>query len=253
MDENPYPESRVKSIVLDSPPANALDWQLVDFISSRIDESVAEGAQVIVFRSAGRHFCAGVDIGFIARARNDAGREIRNFGIALQALYQRIENLPAVTIALMEGHALGGGLELALACDIRIAERGASLGLPETTLGLLPGAGGTQRLTRLIGRGHASTMILTGEAITGASAAAMNLVETLPEGVTAAERCASITHRLVEIPAETLAAAKNSISIAGTPDGYASEIEHTSRLLRLPETMRRLESFTSSEQRSVSK
>ena len=150
----------------------------------------------------------------------------------MQRLFARLEALPQVTLAEIGGAALGGGLELALACDLRIAANEAKIGLPEVRLGLVPGAGGTQRLTRLAGRATALRLILTGETLDGAGAEALGLVHwALPRSELAA-RAADIAARAAASPREALAACKSCIAAADDParDGYAEELAQSRRL-----------------------
>ncbi|GAB3268806.1 enoyl-CoA hydratase-related protein [Sinomonas notoginsengisoli] len=152
---------------------NALSKTVLAEIGAVLDsweDDPAVGA--IVFTGAGeKAFVAGADISQLA------GYDLA-YGLAahMQKLYDRIEDYPKPTIAAINGVAMGGGLELAMSCDIRIAADGARMGLPEATLGVLPGAGGTQRLTRLVGTGRAVEMILTSRVLTAAEAERYGLV-----------------------------------------------------------------------------
>ncbi|XP_063283275.1 enoyl-CoA hydratase domain-containing protein 2, mitochondrial isoform X1 [Pelobates fuscus] len=141
--------------------------------SLRHDSSV----RVVVVRSAVKDvFCAGADLKERAKMDN---AEASYFVHRLRGLMSEIESLPMPTIAAVDGYALGGGLELALACDLRIAASSAKLGLIETTRGLLPGAGGSQRLPRLVGIGVAKELIFTGRQIDGAQAQSIGLVNDM--------------------------------------------------------------------------
>lgn len=130
--------------------------------------------RVVVLRGAGeKAFVAGADIGEMAEMTATEAEIMARSG---QALMNRIENLGKPVIAAVGGFALGGGCELAMACSFRYAADNAKLGLPETGLGLIPGFGGTQRLSRLVGRGRALELVLTGAMISAADAADMGLV-----------------------------------------------------------------------------
>ena len=154
---------------------NALNGQTLDelsrcFTALREDASI----KVVILRGAGeKAFVAGADIAELAEMDADTGTALARKGQAVMAL---IENLGKPVIAQVGGFALGGGCELALACTFRYASAKARLGLPETTLGLIPGYGGTQRLARLVGKGRAMEMILTGEMIAAEEAQSMGLV-----------------------------------------------------------------------------
>lgn len=166
----------VGTITLDNPPANSYDLEMVTELGAAIDAAAADPAsRVVVIRSASeRFFCAGADIKrFLA---NDVDANMEMIRTAHAAL-SRIAAAGKPFVAWIAGHALGGGLEIALACDLRYAAEGSlRLGTPEVTLGLLPGNGGTQRLPRLIGRGPALELLLTGRQVAPDEALALGLV-----------------------------------------------------------------------------
>jgi enoyl-CoA hydratase len=138
------------------------------------DHGADPSVRVVVLRGAGeKAFVAGADISELANMKASQAEALASGG---QDLMNRIENLGKPVIAAIGGFALGGGCELAMACSFRFASENAKLGLPETGLGLIPGFGGTQRLSRLIGRGRALELILTGDMISAAEAAEMGLV-----------------------------------------------------------------------------
>ncbi len=159
---------------------NALSRDVL-FELAEIPELVAEqeGVQAVIFTGEGKAFVAGADIAEIAGITDVfAGRE---FSLLGQDVFTGIASMPQVTIAAINGYALGGGLELALACDLRVASTKAKLGLPEVGLGLIPGFGGTQRLPRLIGVGRALDLILTGRHVPAEEALALGLVNRVDE------------------------------------------------------------------------
>jgi enoyl-CoA hydratase/carnithine racemase len=167
------------------------------------------------------------------------------FVASIQRLYARLEQLPQVTLAEIGGAALGGGLELALACDLRIAAAEAKLGLPEAGLGLIPGAGGTQRLARICGPGVAARMILGAETVDGSTARELGMVQWVAPRADIAAEARAVARRIAVLPAPALAAAKACIAAAGDPGcgGYTDELEATYRLLREPETRERVTAF----------
>lgn len=130
-------------------------------------------AHVVVLTGAGRAFVGGGDIGHMAGLSLDEGERFVSLG---QGLLRRLERLPKVTVAAINGYALGGGLEIALACDFRIAAEPAEVGFPEVSVGLIPGWGGTQRLVRLVGRGVAKDLILTGRRLPATEALRLGVV-----------------------------------------------------------------------------
>lgn len=152
---------------------NALNADVLSEIGEVLDHAESDDAvQGIIFTGAGeKAFIAGADISGLVNYT-----ALDGLNASMQKLYDRIENFPRPTLAAINGYALGGGCELAMACDLRFASTNAQIGLPETALGVLPGAGGTQRLTRLVGRGRAVDMILSGRFVPADEALHMGLV-----------------------------------------------------------------------------
>jgi enoyl-CoA hydratase len=167
-------DAGVASVVLNRPEVrNAIDKAMIDDLHRALDELAArDDITVLILSGAGgKAFAGGADI---AQLRDRRSAE------ALQAinarLFQRVEEFPVPTIAAITGYALGGGCELAMACDLRVAGRGAKFGQPEVGLGIIPAAGGTQRLPRLVGLGRAKELIYTGRMIDAAEAERIGLV-----------------------------------------------------------------------------
>jgi enoyl-CoA hydratase/carnithine racemase len=150
-----------------------------------------------------------------------------------------------VTLAEIGGAALGGGFELALACDLRIAANEARVGLPEAGLGLLAAAGGTQRLTRLVGPGTASRLILGAETVDGVTAAQLGLVQWTVPRADLAEAARALAERVAALPRTALGAAKQCIAAAldASRDGFAEEIAHTRQLYQQAATRERVSAF----------
>jgi enoyl-CoA hydratase len=166
----------VTTVTIDRPPVNAMSAQVVVALGSALDALAADPAtRVALLRGAGeRGFTAGADITeFPALLAPDADAR----GEGIQRLADHIDAFPKPIIVAIHGFCLGGGLEIALACDIRIAAEDARIGLPEIRLGILPGGGGTQRLSRFVGPGRARLMTFTGEPISGRRACEWGLVE----------------------------------------------------------------------------
>nr|WP_239094298.1 enoyl-CoA hydratase-related protein [Bacillus sp. B15-48] len=167
-------EDRIGVIKLNRPDVrNALDNETLAEMTHALETlEKDEEVGVIIFTGAGeKSFAAGADIRQL-REKRPADALIPG----MSGVYRKIENCTKPTIAAINGFALGGGCELALACDIRVAAEHAKLGLPELNLSIIPGAGGTQRLARIIGKGRALDMILTGEIITASMAEQIGLV-----------------------------------------------------------------------------
>ncbi len=168
-------------VTLDRPEVlNALNFDLLRDLGAALDQVAAGDARALLVTGTGeRAFCAGADVTELIGRSLQATREGAAFG---QAVFAKLDTLPIPSIALISGYALGGGLELALACTFRLAARTARLGLPEIKLGLIPGYGGTQRLPRLIGESRALEMILTGRAVMAEEALQIGLVSRLVDG-----------------------------------------------------------------------
>jgi len=170
----------VALVRLDRPKANALSGEVLGQLAEVVEGLAADLPGAVVLWGGRRIFAAGADI---AELESGVGpREVgANFGRALGAL----ASLPRATIAAVNGFALGGGLELALACDLRVCAQDTRLGLPEILLGLIPGGGGTQRLPRLIGSSRAKDLILSGRQVRADEALAIGLVNRVvePDGV----------------------------------------------------------------------
>ena len=161
---------------------NAISTELTTELGALLDQIEGdESMRVLIITGQGdKAFVAGADIEELVDRDARAGRRVTR---ERQELFARIENLPIPVIAAINGYALGGGLELALACSIRICSENAQFGAPEVKLGIIPGDGGTQRLPRLVGLGRAMEMILTGDFIDAAQAHLIGLVNhVLPSG-----------------------------------------------------------------------
>jgi len=167
-------DDRLAVVTIDRPEVrNALSRQVLAELRDALAQlGAADDVGIVAFTGAGdKAFVAGADIAQLRHYDLHTGLDAE-----MQRTFDAIETFPKPTIAAVNGFALGGGCELAMACDIRIASENARFGLPETTLSVLPGAGGTQRLARLVGTGRAIEMILTGRFVDAAEAHAIGLV-----------------------------------------------------------------------------
>ncbi|MGH9321305.1 MAG: enoyl-CoA hydratase-related protein [Vicinamibacteria bacterium] len=176
---------------------NALDGETLSELDRAITElSESESLRAVIVTGAGeKAFVAGADIKELARETPATGHLTCLRG---QAVFRRLETLGKPVLAAINGFALGGGLELALACHVRIAAGGAKLGLPEVTLGAIPGYGGTQRLARIVGRGRALEMILTGDPVDAHEAYRIGLVNrVVPQGESLLEASEALARRMV--------------------------------------------------------
>lgn len=171
----------ITAVTLERPPANALGIPLLDGLHLAMDAAEKAGdVKVMVITSArAGFFAAGADIKHLSSIDAES---FTAYGDKMRAVNDRLAASPWISIAAIDGIALGGGLELALACSLRVAGRNAKLGLPEVKLGLIPGAGGTQRLPRLVGRGRALDIMLTARQVAAEEAYRIGLVERLTDG-----------------------------------------------------------------------
>jgi len=228
-------------------PVNAIDEAWLVRLEQTLDTVEKAGTVAcLLLRSSERAFCAGADLALMrSRFAAPEGRaQMVQFVRELQRVYARLERMPQATIAEIGGAAMGGGLELALACDLRIAAEEARLGLPEARLGLLPGAGGTQRLTRLVGEALAKRLILRGEVLEGRDAAALGVVHWAVPGAELAARARALAAEITALPASALAECKRCIGAAVFgDDGYEAEVQATASLLASAETQRRVREF----------
>lgn len=236
---------------LSRPPVNAINEDWLDRLSEILDEVGAEpAAHVLVIRSDQPSFCGGADLKLMReRFASKSGRaDMVAMVRRIQEVYQRLESLPAVSIAEVAGAALGGGLELALACDFRVIAHEAKVGLPEVRLGLLPGAGGTQRLTRVCGVATAKRLILTGEMVTGREAARIGLAHWAVPAAEIAAFAQELAESLAALSGPALAYCKHCIEAAvhASPDGFERELAGTAALLADPETQGRVRGFLES-------
>ncbi|SOD59203.1 short chain enoyl-CoA hydratase [Streptomyces zhaozhouensis] len=214
----------VGTLRLDRPPLNALDIALQDRIRALATEIAGrEDIGAVVLAGEGKAFAAGADIkemtsmdqaAMIARARD------------LQDAFTAVARLPQPVVAALHGYALGGGLELALAADVRFAAEGTKLGQPEILLGLIPGAGGTQRLPRLVGPSRAKDLIFTGRQLTAEEALAIGLVDRVLPADQLLPEAHAWAAGLAAGPATALRAAKEAVDTgldAGIDTGLAVE------------------------------
>lgn len=175
-------DERVATVTISNPPANVLTTPLMAELEKTFDElSGNDDVKVIVVTGSGTLFVAGADIKEIASiASSVQGEALAKGG---QAVFEKIERMKKPVIAAITGFCLGGGMELAMSCHMRIAGDRARMGQPEINLGIIPGFGGTQRLTRLVGKPKALELILTGDMVNAQEAKALGLVnKVVPEG-----------------------------------------------------------------------
>jgi enoyl-CoA hydratase/carnithine racemase len=205
---------RIAVLTIDHPPVNSFNMQVVMELEEVIEELlVDDGVKVILITGGGTNaFVAGADIPEIKelfdKAEDGAAKEFIGRG---QRTFLKIEKSPKPVIAAINGYCLGGGLELAMACHMRICSDRARLGQPEINLGILPGWGGTQRLSRLVGRGKAIEMILTGDMITAQEAYRLGLVNKVVPAGAVLKEARGLARKIVSKSKFAVAAALQAI------------------------------------------
>ena len=213
-------------IILSRPKQlNALNQSLLEQLDKAIDKIEADEEQrvLLITGSGEKAFAAGADISELRNLSTEQGKRLSRRG---QRLFERLEKSRLFVIAGINGFALGGGLELAMACDMRVMSHRAMVGLPEVSLGIIPGYGGTQRLTRLVGPAHALELIASGRKIDSHHAWRIGLVNHVVPAEKLSETCRGIALEILENAPLSIAAAKRSVRAAleGSPsDGYHVE------------------------------
>jgi enoyl-CoA hydratase len=213
-------------VTLDRPPANALGLPILDGLHAACDaaEEAGDVKVMVVSSTLEGFFAAGADIKHMATIDAES---FLAYGDRMRSANDRIAGAPWLSIAAVDGLALGGGLELAMACTMRVAGPSARLGLPEVKLGLIPGAGGTQRLPRLVGRGRALDIMLTARQVDAAEAHAIGLVDRLADAE-ALKTALALAEELVDASLPAQRAVVRSVDAADElplPQGMIFEAE----------------------------
>jgi enoyl-CoA hydratase/carnithine racemase len=208
-------EERVALVTIDHPPVNALNLATLNELAEAVAEVIAnDEAKAVVVTGAGQiAFVAGADISEFSSITDAA--QAQALSQQGQALYSQIAAAPKPFIAALNGVALGGGLELAMACHVRIAGERVKLGQPEINLGIIPGWGGTQRLARLVGQAKAIELILTGDPITAAEAYRLNLINKVVPGGEVLKTARDLARKIAQKSGPVMRAA-----LAAIQDGF---------------------------------
>lgn len=198
---------------------NALNKEVINSLEEILNSVEKEPAirSVIITGEGEKAFVAGADIKEFKSFKKEEASDLSRFG--KQKLFNKIANFNKPIIAAINGYALGGGLELALACHMRLANTRAILGLPESKLGLIPGYGATQRLPKIVGFGHAMEMILTGKMLNPEEALGIGLVNYIVEPEELMKKCLSIVQLINKTSPDSLTAAIKSLNSAFSNDG----------------------------------
>ena len=237
-------DSQVATISLARPPLNLLNAQLLGELRDACEVLAADrSVRVVLIAGDGGCFSAGADVAeFAATSAADMASRAREVqeGIGV------VSTLPQPVIAVVDGFALGGGFELALACDLRLCSTAATFGLPETSLGLIPGGGGTQRLSRLVGSARAKQLIWRGERLTADQALELGVVSQVLPVEDLPAKAMDLAIDLAQRSATALQAAKRAVDAAGEAGlaaGLAVEAEEFGRLFATADAKEGLAAF----------
>ena len=205
-------ENFIATVTIDRPPVNALNDKLMDELSACfVDLSERDDVRCVIITGAGRSFVAGADISEFVGI---SGKAFQRLSLKGHQIFNQIESFHAPAIAAINGFALGAGLELALSCDIRIASEKAKLGLPEASLGIIPGYGGTARLAKMINIGQAKYMLYTAEHIDAHRAYEIGLVQEVVAPEELMSRVRAIAEKIIVNAPIAILEAKNVINTA---------------------------------------
>ena len=227
-------ENFITTITINKPESlNALNKQIIDELSHVFSEQEKnEKCRVIILTGEGqKSFVAGADIKEFSDFDSSKAENLaRN---SQEKLFNKIENLKKPVIAAVNGFALGGGLELAMSCHIRYASENAKLGLPEVTLGLIPGYGGTQRLPKLVGKGWANEMIFSAKMISAEKAKEISLVNEVFSSESLLEECKNLARIIARNSPLAIQKAIKSVNLYDTENGFETEIKSFGELFDL--------------------
>lgn len=198
-------------ITIDNKPVNALHPDVSDEILEAVHAAARdESVRSLILTGAGKHFVAGGDIAFFQTLTS---RTAELYALRIQQMQNTLQTIPIPVIAAVNGTALGGGCELMMACDIRIAEKQSRIGQPEVGLGIIPGAGGTQMLPRLVPQGVAKRLLFTGERIDAHEAQRIGLVDEVVDTGKALESALQLAEKINANAPRAVAAAKRAATL----------------------------------------
>ncbi|MBL7883565.1 MAG: enoyl-CoA hydratase/isomerase family protein [Bacteroidia bacterium] len=221
-------EANIQTITINRPDKlNALNKQTIDELHLALTtaEKNAEVKVIIITGSGQKAFVAGADISEFANFSVEQGKALSADGH--KKLFDCVQNITTPVIAAINGFALGGGLELAMSCHIRVASDNAKMGLPEVSLGVIPGYGGTQRLAQLVGKGKAMEMIMTADMISATDALTWGLVNHVVAQDTLVAKCNEIAGKIISKSSVAIASAIRAVNANYTDgvNGFAVEID----------------------------
>jgi enoyl-CoA hydratase len=233
----------VATVVFDRPPVNAVDLDVIEEFLQVVDRLGADqGVRAVVVTGPEGRFCAGADIAVLRDLSPENQRRIRRWVDVQSAL----EAMEKPVVAAVSGYALGGGAELALACDVRLMARGAEFGFPEIRLGFFPGAGGTQRLSRLVGPARALRLMMEGRRLTADQARDLGLADEVVPPSLLQKTAGDVAERLAAGPTRAIGLLKRCVYQGyGRPidEGLALEAQAVSELIRTADAREGMEAF----------
>lgn len=237
-------EDKIAIITINRPASlNALNAQTIKEISSALDEVVYDDdVRVIILTGSGeKSFVAGADIKEFSDFNQEEAEELARNGHNI--LFNKIENLSKPVIAAVNGFALGGGLELAMSCHIRYASENAKLGLPEVTLGLIPGYGGTQRLPKLVGKGIANEMIFSAKMISAQKGKEIGLINEVYSIEELLNKTKELAKTIAHNSPMAISKAIQATNLSDTNKGFETEIQYFGELFELEDKKEGVSAF----------
>jgi enoyl-CoA hydratase len=237
-------EDKTAIITINRPESlNALNAKTINEISSALDElAIDHEVRVIILTGSGeKSFVAGADIKEFSDFNQEKAEELARNGH--NNLFNKIEGMPKPVIAAVNGFALGGGLELAMACHIRYASENAKLGLPEVTLGLIPGYGGTQRLPKLVGKGIANEMIFSAKMVPAQKAKEIGLVNEVYPIEELLKKTKELAKTISFNSPMAISKAINAINLSDTEKGFETEIKYFGELFEMEDKKEGVSAF----------
>jgi enoyl-CoA hydratase len=233
----------VSTVVFDRPPVNAVDLDVIDEFLRVVGELAADRTvRAVILTGRERRFCAGADVAVLQDLAPEHQRRVRRW-VDVQT---GLEAMAKPVVAAINGYALGGGAELALACDVRLMARGAEIGFPEIRLGFFPGAGGTQRLTRHVGPARALRLMMDGRRLTADEARALGLVDEVVPADLLQQTARDVAERLALGPTRAIGLLKRCVYQGyGRPlaEGLALEAEAVGELIGTADAREGLDAF----------
>jgi enoyl-CoA hydratase len=233
----------VATVVFDRPPVNAVTLDVIEeFLGAVGDLGADRAVRAVIITGSDRRFCAGADVAMLEDLTPEHHLRVRRW-VDVQS---GLEAMEKPVVAAINGYALGGGAELALACDVRLMAQGGEIGFPEIRLGFFPGAGGTQRLARVVGPARALRLMMEGRRLTADEAHALGLVDEVVPGDLLQRTARDVAERLATGPTRALGLLKRSVYRGyGRPleDGLAVEGEAVMELIRTADAREGLSAF----------